>query len=279
MFTMLDILEELLRKIRPYELKKGEANSTFESCIRDISEASVKGLKKAIDAFGSAIDKMSAISYDRSELKPGVLVTGELLVTYHPGTNYHIEEYLEEHGCETILPRMTNQFRKDFLVTTSEIKDFKVRMLPYSFALEKAFDFIEKKLAKIASRHPLYEEMPDPESLYEGVNGFFPKTLSCGEGWLMAGEIAHFAKKNVRSFVILQPFGCLPNHVCGRGISKKLKEMFPGISILPLDLDPDTSYANMENRLQMLIMNRNKENAALKRSIQAIPQLSALTSQ
>ena len=279
MFTMLDILEELLRKIRPYELRKGEANSIFESCIRDISEASVKGFKKAVDAFGTAIDKMSAISYDRSELKPGVLVTGELLVTYHPGTNYHIEEYLEEHGCETILPRMTNQFRKDFLVAMSEIKDFKVRMLPYSFALEKAFDFIEKKLAKIAARHPLYEEMPDPGSLYEGVNGFFPKTLSCGEGWLMAGEIAHFAKKNVRSFVILQPFGCLPNHVCGRGISKKLKEMFPGISILPLDLDPDTSYANMENRLQMLIMNRNKETAALKRSIQAIPQLSALTSQ
>ena len=71
----------------------------------------------------------------------------------------------------------------------------------------------------------------------------------------MASEIAHYAKAGVKSFVILQPFGCLPNHVCGRGTIRALKNDFPDISILPLDLDPDTSYANVENRLQMLIMN------------------------
>ena len=75
----------------------------------------------------------------------------------------------------------------------------------------------------------------------------------------MAGEIAHYAAEGVRSFIILQPFGCLPNHVCGRGVTKRLKEQFPGIQILPLDLDPDTSYANVENRLQMLIMNQAGE--------------------
>ena len=78
----------------------------------------------------------------------------------------------------------------------------------------------------------------------------------------MAGEIAHYAAEGVRSFIILQPFGCLPNHVCGRGVTKRLKELFPGVQILPLDLDPDTSYANVENRLQMLIMNQSAERAA-----------------
>ena len=68
--------------------------------------------------------------------------------------------------------------------------------------------------------------------------------------------------RGVRSFIILQPFGCLPNHVCGRGVTKRLKESFPGVQILPLDLDPDTSYANVENRLQMLIMNQSAEVAA-----------------
>ncbi len=258
MFTMLDILEELLRKIRPYELNKGEAEDVFNSCIKDIADASVSGLRKAVDAYKKAIERMGSIPYDRSNLKPRVLVTGELLVNFHPGTNYHIEEYLENHGCETVLPRMTNQFRKDFLAAMSEIKDFGVKMIPYSYALEKAFDTIEKKLAKIASTHPLYEEATPPAGLYEEVKNIIPKTLTCGEGWLMAGEIAHLAKEKVNSFVILQPFGCLPNHVCGRGITKKLKELFPDISILPLDLDPDTSYANLENRLQMLIMNRNR---------------------
>ena len=79
-----------------------------------------------------------------------------------------------------------------------------------------------------------------------------------GEGWLMAAEIEHYAREGVDRFVILQPFGCLPNHISGRGVVKRLKAAHPGISILPLDLDPDTSYANVENRLQMLIMADSK---------------------
>ena len=47
----------------------------------------------------------------------------------------------------------------------------------------------------------------------------------------------------------------LPNFLVGRGISKRLKELYPNVQILPLDYDPDVSFANLENRLQMLIMN------------------------
>ena len=63
----------------------------------------------------------------------------------------------------------------------------------------------------------------------------------------MAAEINHYAKDNVKNFIILQPFGCLPNHICGRGVIKRLKDDYKDISILPLDLDPDTSFANIEN--------------------------------
>ena len=114
-------------------------------------------------------------------------------------------------------------------------------------------------LERIAQAHPLYQKAARPQELYDTVRTIIPKTLTCGEGWLMAGEIAHYAAQGVRSFIILQPFGCLPNHVCGRGVTKRLKEWFPGVQILPLDLDPDTSYANVENRLQMLIMNQTAE--------------------
>ena len=70
------------------------------------------------------------------------------------------------------------------------------------------------------------------------------------------------SQKNIRwTFVILQPFGCLPNHVVGRGISKKLREIYPDVQILPLDYDPDVSFANLENRLQMLIMSVKEQEA------------------
>ena len=43
----------------------------------------------------------------------------------------------------------------------------------------------------------------------------------------MAAEIVHYAKEGVKSFIILQPFGCLPNHICGRGVIKRIKEDYP----------------------------------------------------
>lgn len=79
-------------------------------------------------------------------------------------------------------------------------------------------------------------------------------TFDAGEGVLIPAEILEHAAKGCRSFVILQPFGCLPNHVVGRGLVRALKERYPDANILPLDYDPDVSFANVENRLQMLIM-------------------------
>ena len=80
-------------------------------------------------------------------------------------------------------------------------------------------------------------------------------TFDAGEGVLIPGEILHHAAHGCRAFVIL------PNHVVGRGISKSLKELYPDVQILPLDYDPDVSFANIENRLQMLIMNAREQEA------------------
>ncbi len=258
-FSMLDILEDLCRKIRPYETVAGETNRVFQACIEDIAAGSKEGLRKMIAAFRRSINAFRELHWDRSVRKPRVLVTGELLVTYHPGTNFHVEEYLERNGMETVLPRITYQFRKDFQAAISEIRDFGAHLAPYPFALDSAVEGIQRYLERIAQAHPLYQKAARPQELYDTVRTIIPKTLTCGEGWLMAGEIAHYAAQGVRSFIILQPFGCLPNHVCGRGVTKRLKEWFPGVQILPLDLDPDTSYANVENRLQMLIMNQTAE--------------------
>jgi len=80
-------------------------------------------------------------------------------------------------------------------------------------------------------------------------------SIMSGESFLIAADILHYAERGVRCFVVLQPFGCLPNHIAGRGIIKKVKEIHPEIMVLPLDYDPDSGFANIENRLQMMIMN------------------------
>ncbi len=254
-FMMLDILTDLCRKIRPYEKIKGETNLVYQACVDRIANAIKKSIKEARKEFPECIKAMSEIEYDRSKLKPKVFVTGELLVTYHPGSNFDIEKYLEANGMETAFPRITDQLRKDFLAAMEEIKEYNANIAPYPFAVSFLFDHIQDQLEKVALKHPLYQKAKKPREIYKGVENIIPQTLSCGEGWLMAAEIAEEAKEGTKSFVILQPFGCLPNHICGRGVIKRLKEEFVDIQILPLDLDPDTSFANVENRLQMLIMN------------------------
>lgn len=255
-FMMLDILTDLCRKIRPYEIHPGETERVYQNCVAAVADGIRKGISDAKKAFDKCIDDMSRIPWDRSRLKNRVFVTGELLVTYHPGSNFQIEQYLEKNGMETVFPRITDQLRKDFRASACEIRDYQANIPPYPMAVSALFDYIQKSLEKTAARHPLYQTALTPAQMYKNVEDIIPETLSCGEGWLMAAEIAHYAEEGVRSFVILQPFGCLPNHICGRGVIKKLKERYPDIQILPLDLDPDTSFANVENRLQMMLMNK-----------------------
>ena len=263
--TMMDLLEELRRQIRPYELRPGETNAAFDRGIGRITAALERGTLPAVSAFRRAVDDLCAVPYDRSEPRPQVFVTGEYLVTFHPGSNFHIEEYLEQNGMEVILPRMTNVFRKDYLARLAEMKDYHVRY-PLADDLstrggEQMFRLVLDTLEKIAAKHPLYRPCTPLPELAAETDGVMDHTFISGEGWLIPGEILEYAQRGVHAFVILQPFGCLPNHICGRGIMKKVKERFPAVQILPLDLDPDTSFANVENRLQMLIMNEKSRRA------------------
>lgn len=256
---VMDILEELRRQIRPYERHAGVTDGVFDMVIDDCAEALLQGIPQLIQAFRQGIEQFCHIDYDRSEPRPRVFVTGEYLVTFHPGSNFGIERYLEANGLEVILPRMINIFRKDYMSRIYEMQQLKVKyplgQAAFDRFAEKLFSHSQSLLDRIASRHPLYKApKPLPELAAEN-DRVLNRTFLSGEGWLIPGEIEEYAAEGVQSFVILQPFGCLPNHISGRGVTKQLKEDFPGIQILPLDLDPDTSFANVENRLQMLIMN------------------------
>ncbi|MCL2802173.1 MAG: acyl-CoA dehydratase activase [Treponema sp.] len=256
-----DALEYLRRKIRPYELQKGETDKITENAFAEIAEGlAKKGISGAIKSFKKAIKDLCNVRYDRSKLKEQVLIQGEYLLTFHPGSNQEIEKYLEKNGMEVIFPRMYGIYRHLFLNhTIAEIKEFKVKHslydTLYAYAGTKFMEIAVKHTDKIAKRHPLYECDASLEEVAKLSDHIMHHSILSGESFLIAADILHYAAKGIRSFVILQPFGCLPNHICGRGIIKKVKEHYPGIQILPLDYDPDVSFANIENRLQMLIMN------------------------
>ena len=257
--SMLDMLEELRRQIRPYELCGGETDRVFDEAVDGIARAFGTGIGAAKRAYRRGISALCEIRYDRSRPRPRVFVTGEYLVTFHPGSNFHIERYLEANGMEVILPRMANVFRKDYYARVVESRDLRVKFSAAVTAFDRVAESLFARAQRFcedeAARHPLFVRATPFHQLAAETDGIMNRTFLSGEGWLIPGEIKEHALRGVRSFVILQPFGCLPNHICGRGIMKRVKEEFPAAQILPLDLDPDTSFANVENRLQMLIMN------------------------
>ena len=257
---MIDALEELLRKIRPYELERGAADRAFESAMDDLVEGIQKGgVHGAAEGLRRGIEKMKAVPYDRSHLRPRVLIVGEYLLNFHPGANRDIEAYLERNGFEIIEARMTDVIQKTYFYQDSQVKEQHVGRAPAEKAwyrmADHLFDAAHDLTDRIASAHPLYEKPARIQDLAAKSDPIIPHTFDAGEGILIPGEILHHAENGCRAFVILQPFGCLPNHVVGRGITKKIKEQYPDAQILPLDYDPDVSFANIENRLQMLVMN------------------------
>ena len=203
---------------------------------------------------------MKNVEYDRSLPRPRVLIVGEYLLNFHPGANHDIEAYLEKNGFEVIEAKMTDVIRKTYFYQDAQIKEYRVKK-PLSQKIwirtaDNIFNLAHSMTDSIAKEHPLYTPPCRMQDLVKESDPIIHHTFDAGEGVLIPGEILHYAKEGCRAFVILQPFGCLPNHVVGRGVAKRLKDMYPDAQILPLDYDPDVSFANIENRLQMLVMNQ-----------------------
>ncbi len=259
---MIDVMEELLRKIRPYEKVKGSADAAFEKGMDYIVDGIGKGIGGIKKGFAKAVEAMKEIEYDRSVLRPRVLIVGEYLLNFHPGANHDIELYLEKNGFEIIEARMADVIQKNYFAQNAQIKENDLtRPLGEKAMMAVTNEFFEIAhhwTDKIACGHPLYKKAARLSEIAKGSDGIIYHTFDSGEGILIPGEIIHYAEEGCKNFIILQPFGCLPNHIIGRGVTKKLKELYPDTQILPLDYDPDVSFANIENRLQMLIMNAQK---------------------
>ncbi|WP_455138498.1 acyl-CoA dehydratase activase [Thermophilibacter sp.] len=256
---MIDVLEEWLRKVRPYEEEAGAADRAFEQGMDALVDGLARhGVRGAARGFRSACELLSAVRRRDVERRPRVLIVGEYLLNFHPGANHDVEAYLEANGMEVVEARMTDVIQKSYFYKDAQAREYHVglpaREKAWNALVDRVFSLAHDLTDRIASRFELFERPPRLPEIVGASDGIIHHTFDAGEGVLIPAEIIHHAQRGVRNFVILQPFGCLPNHVVGRGITKRLKELYPDAQVLPLDYDPDVSFANVENRLQMLIM-------------------------
>lgn len=257
--AMVDVYEALLRRVRPYELEPGSADAAFERAMDGLIEGiSAHGARGAVDAFPRGLEGLSSVPHDRSRPRPRVLIVGEYLLNFHPGANHEVERYLERNGLEVVEARMADVIRKSYSYKHAQAREYHVdipaRERAWNAVADRLFSTALALVDRVARDFPLYERPASMAELAEKSDPIIHHTFDAGEGILIPAEILEHASRGVRNFVILQPFGCLPNHVVGRGIIKRVKELYPDAQVLPLDYDPDVSQANIENRLQMLVM-------------------------
>ena len=213
-----------------------------------------KGLQKllgeAVIEFTNAIDTTKKV--------PVIGVVGEIYVKYNGFSNKFVINWLEEHGVEVVPPAfigfLTTGFANNHINRQLNIKDVKFPQWLNDFVYKRLFKLMHKYNEICASFpffRPLTNIFEDAKLAEKVVNlaGDF------GEGWFLPGEICHLAEDGINNVVSLQPFGCIANHIISKGVEKKLKQLYPQLSLLFLDFDSGTSEANVFNRLHFMVEN------------------------
>ena len=86
--------------------------------------------------------------------------------------------------------------------------------------------------------------------LPEGIIGLGTKM---GEGWLLTAEMVELVQSGYGNIVCAQPFGCLPNHIVGKGMAGKIRALYPAANITAIDYDPSATRVNQENRIKLML--------------------------
>ncbi len=261
-----DMLMLLKNQVEPYEKSKGDTEKVTQKWLADLSE----GFKRKTGFSKKKILRnLSAIAKDFHEIPKTpknlvkVGIVGEIYVKYSPFANRGLEKFLLSEGCEIMVPGVMG-----FLQYCAANVEVDHRYYGGSFIKY----FIGKKAEKILAGYDGliekaledYPEFVTPAS-FEKIKLMADKVIDrgvkMGEGWLLPGEVAELIEKGYNNVVCAQPFGCLPNHIVGKGTIRKLRELYPDANIFPVDYDAGASKVNQENRIKLMLSIAREEKA------------------
>ena len=258
-----DLIMRCLYRVRPYEKTKGSANRLHQEleklCIDSLTDPQSKYgyrqlCKKIVESFDT-------LPIHEDMKKPRVGIVGEILVKYMPLANNYLVDLLEREGAEAVVPDFI-----DFLNYSLYSAEYKHENYgtPYkgvvaSKAAIKAISVFRKPAVDALKNSKRFDTPVSIDEIADMAKPILSLGNRYGEGWLLTGEMVELLTHGTPNIVCIQPFACLPNHVVGKGVIKKLKEMYPQANIAAVDYDPGASEVNQLNRIK-LMLSAAKEN-------------------
>ena len=252
-----DLLVTLKAQTAPYEIHPGDAAALQEKWLDTICGWVHEGKGFSQQEMKATMPKIAAefaaIPVHRvPKVKVGVV--GEIYVKYSPLGNNDLENFLATQDCEVNLPGLMG-FVQYCAYNPSET----ARLYGGSFLEKHISDLIlgyiaqmEKVIIHALKDNGYHAPLPFSE-LTKLTEGLISKGDKMGEGWLLTAEMAELIRSGYENIICAQPFGCLPNHICGKGMINKLRELYPQANITPIDYDPSATRVNQENRIKLML--------------------------
>ncbi|MDO4267298.1 MAG: acyl-CoA dehydratase activase-related protein [Eubacteriales bacterium] len=257
-----DVFMRVLYATRPYEKVPGSANALHakwkKRCIESLSTKAANMLEFGRNIRGIVRDFDELPRIDAR--KPKVGIVGEILVKFSPLANNHIVDLLESEGAEAVMPDLM-----DFLLYCFYNSNFKAehlggkrstaRLCNLGISLLEYFRRVARKELE-KSRH-----FTPPSRIWELADmakDYVSLGNQTGEGWFLTGEMLELIHSGVENIVCTQPFGCLPNHIVGKGVIKELRRTHPTANIIAVDYDPGASEVNQLNRIKLMLATAQK---------------------
>jgi len=241
---------------RPYEKNPGSTDALCDYWLKKIREnitsASLRQYNKYIKEIIHDFDNLPV---NKDVQKPRVGVVGEIYVKFHPSANNHINELIEKEGGEVVTSGLLDFFLYCAMDSTYRAKHLDGTWLSGFFGTlaREALELYRLPYAKAVAASKNFDPLQRMTEVAKEAAQFIGLGNQCGEGWFLTGDMIDLIEKGAKQIVCLQPFGCLPNHVTGKGMVKTLSAAYPDVRIAAIDYDPGSSAVNQANRLKLLL--------------------------
>ena len=266
-----DILMNLVNQVRPFEINAGDAERLASDWIDKLgAELSISGhvnQERAKYNYSKIVDSFKNIPVAQKDvIKVGIV--GEIFVKYSPLGNNGLESFIIREGGQSVVPGLM-----DFLLYTvcnmlMEYKFYKRSLLKHLIVkpIYKLLNSMRKQISDALCKDNAFEALTPFDDVVHMADGLISQAVQMGEGWLLTAEMVELANSGCKNIVCTQPFGCLPNHICGKGMMKPIKEICPDVNIVAIDYDPGASRVNQENRLKLMLANAKKESTVVAKT-------------
>ena len=254
-----DFLMSLVNQCRTYEINKGDSMNLAKKWIDVLSkEIGNKGslkyshIKNNYDKIIQSFKNIEVNKFDA--IKVGIV--GEIFVKYSSLANNDLENFLVKENAEIVVPGLVDFFLF-YLYNTHEDSLHKGKKLK-AFIFKKGYEYIYHKrddVNKIIKKDGYFSYSMPFDNIVSYAKEYLNTSCKMGEGWLLTSEMLELYHNGCKNIVCAQPFGCLPNHICGKGMMKPLKEKNPDINIVAIDYDAGASKINQENRIKLMLTN------------------------